>query len=357
MNSLTPSKKTPKPRLVNKVDRRLLLQQMQQNIEPRTTLSFYRYHRLENPSAFRNELFQKLDALQVMGRIYVASEGINAQISIPTTGFDQLKEVLYSYHWLDNTRLNVAVDDDGKSFYKLRITVKNKLVADGLNDDTFDVTNRGTHLNAVDFNEMTDRPNTILVDMRNHYETEVGYFEGAILPDVTTFREALPVVSELLAAHKDKNIVMYCTGGIRCEKASAYYKHHGFEHVFQLEGGIIEYARQAEAQGLENKFRGVNFVFDERLGERISSDIVSKCHQCGSTSDRHVNCVNDACHLLFIQCERCAEKFQNSCGAQCHEHISLPEETRLEARKNIVFNGFKYGKGRYRSFNGSELLK
>jgi len=185
--------------------------------------------------------------------------------------------------------------------------------------------------------------------MRNHYETEVGHFDKAILPDVDTFREALPLVEKMLEDKKDKNIVMYCTGGIRCEKASAYYKHVGFENVFQLEGGIIEYARQVNQKGLENKFIGKNFVFDDRMGERISNDIIAKCHQCGESCDTHINCANDGCHILFIQCENCGTKYDKCCSEKCQDFIQLPEDEQAKRKGIEVFNGTKFGKGRYKA--------
>jgi UPF0176 protein len=124
----------------------------------------------------------------------------------------------------------------------------------------------------------------------------------------------------------------------------------GFENVFQLDGGIIEYARQVNAQGLENKFHGKNFVFDERLGERISNEIIASCHQCGMPADTHVNCSNDACHILFIQCESCREKYHGCCSEKCRDFIQLPEEEQKEKRKTEEFNGTKFGKGRYKAF-------
>jgi UPF0176 protein len=139
---------------------------------------------------------------------------------------------------------------------------------------------------------------------------------------------------------------MYCTGGIRCEKASAYFKHKGFENVYQLEGGIIEYARQIKAEGLESKFIGKNFVFDHRLGERITDDVVSQCHQCGAPCDVHTNCANEGCHLLFIQCENCAAQMQGCCSVECSDVINLPEDEQKTIRKGIM-NGnkiFKKGK-------------
>lgn len=332
--------------LHNKVNSKVLKEQLQKSDEERITLSFYRYVHLNDPDQYRDQLYIDLSNLKVLGRIYVAKEGINAQISVPMENLDEFRDYIEQSKELMGVRLNVAVDDDGKSFFKLKIKVRNKIVADGLNDSTFDVTKRGKHLSAEEFNALTADPNTIIVDMRNHYESEVGHFKNAITPDVDTFREALPVVKELLEGQKDKNIVMYCTGGIRCEKASAYYKHQGFKNVFQLDGGIIEYARQAKHQGLENKFIGKNFVFDERLGERISEDIISVCHQCGKTCDDHTNCVNDGCHLLFIQCEDCAEKYKNCCSEECREIIELPVEEQKKIRSGIDKGQQIYKKGR-----------
>ncbi|MEZ4980340.1 MAG: rhodanese-related sulfurtransferase [Saprospiraceae bacterium] len=296
-------------KLYNRVNNDELKQRMLESNEPRITLSFYQYHNIENPKAFRDELYRILNKDGVFGRIYIASEGVNGQISVPEKQFEEFKKDLYSVPFLNGIRLNIAVDDDGKSFYKLKIKVRPKIVADGLDDSTFDPTDRGTALNAEKFNELTDLPNTVIVDMRNHYESEVGHFKGAILPDVETFREALPLVEDMLKDRKEDNVIMYCTGGIRCEKASAYYRHKGFKNVFMVDGGIIEYARQAAEKGLENKFIGKNFVFDERMGEKISEDVIAKCHQCGKACDTHINCANDACHILFIQCEECAEKW------------------------------------------------
>ena len=332
--------------LFNRIDKRILKERLQQIPYQRTTLSFYKYHQIADPQSFRNELYLGLDRLNVWGRIYVAHEGINGQISVPSQYFNDLRDFLYSIPFLNEVRLNVAVEDNGKSFFKLKILVRKKIVADGLNDSKFDVTDSGKHLDAKSFNSLTEDPNTVIVDMRNHYESEVGHFKNAICPDVDTFRDSLPVVERILEDKKQNNIVMYCTGGIRCEKASAWLKHKGFKQVYQLNGGIIEYARQVQEQGLENKFVGKNFVFDERLGERISNTIISVCHQCGNPCDTHTNCKNDGCHLLFIQCPECAEKMQGCCSAECKEVINLPEEIQKEMRKGINKGRQVFKKGR-----------
>lgn len=318
-----------------------------QSGKQRLTLSFYAYAKIEDPKQFRDELFIAWNPLEVLGRIYVATEGINAQLSLPADNFYKFKDTIEMYPFMQGIRLNVAVEHDDHSFLKLTIKVRSKIVADGLNDTTFDVTNKGIHLKAKDFNQMLEDPNTIVVDMRNHYESEIGHFRNAITPDVETFRESLPIIEDDLAAHKeDKNLLMYCTGGIRCEKASAFFKHKGFKNVYQLEGGIIEYTRQVKAEGLESKFIGKNFVFDHRLGERITDDIIAQCHQCGKPCDTHTNCANEACHLLFIQCEECAASMQNCCSAACVEVIQLPEEEQRERRRGIMKGNMIFRKGK-----------
>lgn len=318
----------------------------------RLTISFYKYTKIGNPEIFRNHLFLTWNEMDVLGRIYVANEGINAQLSVPADNFNQFKEHLDTILFLQDVRLNVAIEQDNFSFLKLKVKVRDKIVSDGLNDETFDVTNRGIHLDAENFNKLIENPDTVLVDMRNHYESEIGHFKNAVTPDVDTFRDSLDEIEESLKDHKeDKNLVMYCTGGIRCEKASAYYKHKGFKNVYQLEGGIINYVRQVQEKNLENKFIGKNFVFDERRSERISEDVIANCHQCGNPCDMHVNCANEACHLLFIQCEECAKKMNNCCSDDCVEIAALPYEEQKKLRKGKYKSNLIFKKGR------SEVLK
>ncbi len=318
----------------------------------RLTLSFYAYAKIQDPKKFRDDLFIAWNALDALGRTYVAKEGINAQMSVPAENFEAFRETLEVYDFMKDIRLNVAVEHDDHSFLKLTVKVRDKIVADGLNDETFDVTNIGVHLKANEFNQILEDPNTIVVDFRNHYESEIGHFKGAITPDVETFRESLPIINEQLKDFKeDKNLVMYCTGGIRCEKASAYFKHQGFKNVFQLEGGIINYAKQIKEENLESKFIGKNFVFDHRLGERITDDIVSQCHQCGKPCDNHTNCENEGCHLLFIQCDECKAVMENCCSTECREIIHMPLVEQVKLRRGVKNGNMIFRKGK------SEKLK
>ena len=335
------------PVLHNRVSNDELKKRMLAETEPRKTVSFYKYFPIADPQAFRDSLYQQFAELKVFGRIYIAAEGINGQISVPENHFEQFKEKLYGADpALDGIRLNIAVDDDGKSFWVLRMKVRPKIVADGIDDPSFDMSQTGQYLKAEEFNKLAEKPGTIIVDMRNHYEYEVGHFENAIEVPSDTFRDQLPMAVDMLKDKKDQDIIMYCTGGIRCEKASAYLKHNGFKNVFHVEGGIIEYTRKAKEQGLPVKFKGKNFVFDERLGERITEDVIAVCHQCGVPCDDHTNCANDGCHLLFIQCSDCAAKYEGCCSTDCVTEKNLPADKQKElrsGRKNgtMIFNKSK----------------
>ena len=349
--------------LHNRISQAELKKFLYAETEHRTTISFYQYFQIDDTKLFRNEMYKALDALKVFGRIYIATEGINAQISVPDSNVEAFRTYLNTIPALKHIRLNIAVDDDarpasvnettnnkpvgrGKSFWVLKIKVREKIVADGITDPGFSMQNKGSYVNAKQMNDLLQQNDTIVIDMRNHYEYEVGHFEKAIEIPSDTFREQLPMAVNMMQDKKDKNIIMYCTGGIRCEKASAYMLHHGFNHVYHLEGGIINYAREAKAAGLETRFIGKNFVFDDRLGERITEDIIAKCHQCGKPADTHTNCKNDGCHLLFIQCDDCAKQFDGCCTVECQTVYNLPLQEQVQLRKGIdkgmmVFNKSK----------------
>ncbi|MEO7522779.1 MAG: rhodanese-related sulfurtransferase [Ferruginibacter sp.] len=334
--------------LHNRISQAELKKRLYEEKEHRITFSFYNYFFIEDVPLFRDKLYAELNALKVYGRIYVASEGINAQVSIPDSSFNAFETYLQNSPGLENIRLNIALDNDGKSFWVLKVKVREKIVADGITDTAFNMSNKGRYVTASEFNKLTNDKETVVVDMRNHYEYEVGHFENAIEIPSDTFREQLPMVVDMLRNHQDKNIIMYCTGGIRCEKASAFMLHRGFKNVFHLEGGIINYANKVREQNLPNKFHGKNFVFDDRLGERITDEIIAHCHQCTAPADNHTNCKNEACHLLFIQCETCASRYAGCCCEACFNIIQLPEEEQALLRKGIDKGQMIFNKSRKR---------
>ena len=299
----------------------------------RKTCSFYRYINIDEPQALRDELYKEWFALRILGRVYLAAEGINAQISVPEPHWDQFLETLNSRGVLAKMPLKHAVQE-GQSFFKLAIRVKQELVAYNIPFNQYDMNHVGEYVNAVEFNEALDNPDSIAVDMRNYYESEVGQFKTAIIPDVETSRDLLPQVRRLLKGQEEKEVLLYCTGGIRCEKASAYLLHHGFKNVKQLNGGIIQYAHDIREQQLDSKFIGSNFVFDDRLEERITADIIGVCHQCGTACDSHTDCMNQACHILFIQCPDCKAAYNGCCSPDCQEFAALPLEEQWLLRKD-----------------------
>ena len=322
-----------KKKLYNQKDRPQLKAELAAEKFTRMTCSFYRYVNIDNPNALRDELYNEWIELNVLGRVYIAEEGINAQISIPAPKFDTFIELLSKREYLADMPIKHAVEE-GQSFIKLAIRVKKEIVAYNVPENEYNMNQVGTHLNASEFNKALESPDTVVVDMRNYYESEVGHFHNAILPDVKRSQELLPEVKSLLQNNEDKEVLLYCTGGIRCEKASSYLLHHGFKDVKQLKGGIIQYAQDVKTENIDSKFIGSNFVFDQRLEERITDDIISKCHQCENSSDTHTDCLNQACHILFIQCEKCREKFEGCCSLECQDFAALPIEEQRVLRKD-----------------------
>lgn len=321
------------PFLYNRVSNNELRARMLAETEPRITVSFYKYFTIQKPQIFRDALYYTLTTLGVLGRIYIANEGINAQISILQNQFDTFRDALYNFHSaLDQVLLNVALDNDGKSFWVLRMKVRARIVADGINDPHFNPANVGCYLKAKEVNKMEEDPETIFVDMRNHYEYAVGHFNKAIEIPSDTFRDQLSMVIDMLRHIKNKKIIIYCTGGIRCEKASAWMLYNGFKNIYHIEGGIIQYVRQARENMLPIKFTGKNFVFDARLSERITNDIIAYCYQCSTSCDNYTNCNNKRCNLLFIQCMSCKKQYNGCCSVNCTEELAFPAKEQRTIR-------------------------
>jgi len=290
----------------------------------RITCSFYKYVKIENLNELRDQLYLEWSSLNILGRIYIADEGINVQISIPENNFKKFKTNLLSHEIFKKINVKTAIVD-GVSFLKLTIKIKNEIVAYKIPKEQYDMKNVGKHLNYKEFNNAID-DGAIVVDVRNYYEGEIGKFKNAIIPDIERSEELLPEIKRLLENHKNDKILMYCTGGIRCEKASSYLLKQGFKDINQLNGGIIQYASDIKKNKLKSKFIGKNFVFDLRISEKITKDVIARCHQCNCFADNHINCQNQSCHILFIQCESCYQKYNGCCTDNCKEFIKFSKE-------------------------------
>ena len=319
--------------MFNKKSKFELRKYLEQESFQRITCSFYKYIEVKNPEEFRNHLYKQFSHLDILGRIYVSKEGINAQISIPEHSLDQIKSYINSLKIFKDIKFKHAVEE-GTSFLKLKILVRDEIVAYKVPKESYDMNKTGVHLKPVDFNNSIKEKDAIVVDMRNYYESEVGRFKNAIIPDAHFSKELLPKVAEILEGKENKKVHLYCTGGIRCEKASSYLIKKGFKEVYQLEGGIIQYAHDMKENDLKSEFIGKNFVFDNRMGERVTDDVIAQCHQCKAPSDNHKNCKNDTCHLLFIQCSKCADKYNNCCSKDCSEFLKLDLDTQKKLRKD-----------------------
>ena len=334
----------PKKILHNKKNKKDLLFDLKNENFNRVTLSFYKYVNLNNLELLRDKLYQDWNNLQVLGRIYIANEGINAQISIPEKNITKFKDNVKSIDSFNKIIFKTALNSE-ISFLKLIIKIKNEIVAYKINNNEYNMNNIGKHLNYKEFNEAIDN-GAIVVDMRNYYEGEIGKFENAIIPDIERSEELLPEIKQILANHKNDKILMYCTGGIRCEKASSYLINSGFKDVNQLKGGIIQYANDIKKNNKKSKFIGKNFVFDKRMGERVTEDVISHCHLCNNKSDQHTNCANEHCHILLIQCDKCLKLYNGCCSNQCKKFIKLTriEQKRLFKTGEIKFNAQKSSK-------------
>lgn len=310
--------------LHNRISNDILKYRMSLDTEERITVSFYKYCRIHSPKEFRDNLYIAFNTFHILGRIYISQEGINAQVSVPIKFYDCMKSYLHTvHHDFKSLRINKALDDK-KSFWVLCVKVRKKIVSDGINEDIVFNSNRvGIYLKSIEVNKMLDDKDVIFVDMRNKYEYEVGHFKGAISVPSNTFRDQLKIIIHLLKNYKNKKIVMYCTGGIRCEKATFWMKYNGFSKIYHILGGIIGYFHDAKENKLPILFRGKNFVFDSRLGERVSDDIIAYCYQCKVKCDTHVNCRYSLCHFLFIQCPVCSEAFKGCCSDKCLSNITL----------------------------------
>lgn len=285
----------------------------------RTMMSLYKYFRIKNPIILLDLIKLELKKYDVLGRIYIANEGINVQISTPDF---YLKHVISFFKNLNihmkNIFINYSIVNQSMAFWKLQIKVRKQLVSNNIDKIPILPDIWKNYLNAFQVNQYFNDENTIFVDIRNHYEYEIGRFHHALEVPSNTFRAQLDKLPSFLKRYENKKIVLYCTGGIRCEKAAALLKEYRFKNIYQIYGGILGYINQTKTHNLPMYFKGKLFVFDFRMAERITNDVFSICKNCKNITDStHINCLNHLCHRLFIQCKKCSRKFRSYCSKNC----------------------------------------
>jgi UPF0176 protein len=304
-------------------------------------LLYYKYVAIENPEEFAQEHLAYCKELGVKGRILVAREGINGTLSGTVEQTDA-----YMAHMHNDPRfrdMKFKIDEsEHHTFKKIFVRYRPELVTFRLEDDIDPNQLTGKHLSPKEFYEELRKDDVIVLDGRNNYEYDIGHFRNAIRPEVESFREFPEWIREHLSDYKDKKILTYCTGGIRCEKLSGFLLKEGFKDVAQLEGGIVTYGKDPEVQG--RLFDGKCYVFDERISVPINQTeedvVVGRCHHCGKPEDRYINCTYDLCHLQHICCPECEEKHRGFCSPKCEEHeqyrLQLKQSNESNRRNNTV---------------------
>jgi len=283
------------------------------------TLLYYCYTTIQNAEQFAADHLKFCKSLGLTGRIIVADEGLNGTVSGSPEACQAYMDAVMADERFAKTEFKIDNVDE-PSFVKMHVRYKSEIVHSGLRDPQIINPNErtGKHLEPVDFLAMKDRDDVVILDVRSNYEHSLGKFKNAITLDIENFRDFPDKINEL-AQYKDKKILTYCTGGIKCEKASALLLHEGFEDVYQLHGGIIKYGKEAGGEDFEGKC----YVFDNRLAVDVNSvnpTTISACRNCGKTTDKMINCANPECNEHFTQCEECGTQMEGCCSAECQTH-------------------------------------
>ncbi|MFM6977001.1 MAG: rhodanese-related sulfurtransferase [Sphingobacteriaceae bacterium] len=283
------------------------------------TLLYYCYSPIAEAEEFAAQHLKFCQSLGLVGRIIVADEGLNGTVSGTVEACKAYMDTVHADERFAKTEFKIDEVDE-PSFIKMHCRYKSEIVHSGLRDPNYIDPNKqtGKHLEPKEFLEMKDQEDVVILDVRSDYEHNLGRFKNAITLDIENFREFPEKINEL-AQYKDKKILTYCTGGIKCEKASALLLKEGFKDVYQLHGGIIKYGKEAGGKDFEGKC----YVFDNRVAVEVNSVnpvVVSTCRNCGKTTPKMINCANPECNEHFTQCDECGEQLQGCCSATCMEH-------------------------------------
>lgn len=281
-------------------------------------LLYYQFYHETNPQAFRDEHQKFCEEMGLKGRVYIAHEGINGTVSGPIVACQKYQEFLRAHKGLEKIEFK-AEDCDEHVFEKMKTKVRPYILNMGFQpgEDVDPSETTGRHLSPKEWRETIEsNPDIVVLDIRNNYESKIGHFKNAICPDLSGFTEFKDWIPELKKKYQNKKILMYCTGGIRCEKYSSLLLREGFEDVNQLYGGILNYAKEEGGK----HFLGKCFVFDDRLVTDVdpeNQDVLAECHRCHKPEYRYVNCANMECNQLFIVCDECATQYEATCSDDC----------------------------------------
>jgi UPF0176 protein len=295
------------------------LQQYQCVMEKYQTLLYYCYSTILDGEEFATQHLKFCKDLNLVGRVIVADEGLNGTVSGTAQACQLYMDTLHADERFNS--IDFKVDDvEQPSFVKMHVRYKSEIVHSGLRDPNIinPQLQTGKHLEPAEFMEMKDQDDVVILDVRSNYEHSVGRFKNAVTLDIENFRDFPAMINEL-AQYKDKKILTYCTGGIKCEKASALLLHEGFKDVYQLHGGIIKYGKEAGGKDFEGKC----YVFDNRLTvdvNQVNPVIISTCYNCGKTTAKMINCANPECNEHFTQCDECGNELDGCCSAACQQH-------------------------------------
>lgn len=284
-------------------------------------LLYYKYVPIEDPETFRDEQKALCDEIGLMGRILVAHEGINGTVSGTPEQTEQYMQAMRKDPRFFDIVFKIE-ESQGHAFRKMKVKVKSEIVHLSLEDDVNPHQVTGKHLKPKDFYEAMQDDDVVILDARNTYEYDLGHFRNAIRPDIETFRELPDWIRKNFSQYKDKKVLTYCTGGIRCEKFSGFLVEEGFKDVSQLEGGIISYGYDEEVRG--RLWDGKMYVFDDRISVPVNrtdeAKVVGECYYCGESEERIVKCGNPECNKHLIMCEDCEHEHLRSCSSECKEH-------------------------------------
>ncbi|MBI2572913.1 rhodanese-related sulfurtransferase [Candidatus Woesearchaeota archaeon] len=297
------------------------------------TISFYRYTLLQNPEELRDTLKQFCAKRNILGRILIATEGINGAVSGTKPHIEELKQYLQSV--FPNLTFREQ-ENDKNTYHKLVVKVRKEVCAF---DYPIDGRQSAQYVTPQELESMyQNKEDFVIIDARNDYEYEVGRFKNALKMPIKSFREFPKTINDQFSQFKDKKVVMYCTGGIRCEKATAYMKHHGFENVYHVQGGIINYINQVQNDTpSKSHWEGGLFVFDDRLVHHTDSAI-THCTHCKKENQQYYNCHNLDCDKLFISCKDCAKTMNKTCSPACKDAPRQRKEKIMETEVGKIEN-------------------